>query len=305
MKKSLRMTMTAFPRGLNGVAQVPCNEPALIRAAIAAGQNPRSRRKSPDFVAHLDELAFAIRSSLDMTGSAPKATPRYLSLGQTERGLKTYRIATALCAHAAYKQLNIPWLVDIEAAPADLALVFKRGSDKRPDFIGFDCLGQWHVFESKGRTQKASPNMLKVWKEQAKMIRRINNEKPKYHIVSSPYLNPCNEWELQWHDPSSEEGGFLEFWPPNFFKLYYRFIFSALNQRDAKTYESDNVLYVELAEARVSVGLHHKIMQALNTENYGAIMAFARDWPPRDLPLESEREEGFADGIFVRVNQLD
>ncbi len=108
----------------------------------------------------------AILSSVDTSKSSLAPTLEYLSAGSTDRAHKSYYVGNALCAHAAYSELKIPWLVDIEQLNTSYKISWSS-SGKRPDFLGVDTGGKWYVFESKGRTDGPTPADLKKWKIQA------------------------------------------------------------------------------------------------------------------------------------------
>src|SRR5258707_13932587 len=92
----------------------------------------------------------ALRSALDMGSSALVPTGEYVAAGSTDKAHKSFFIGNALCAHAAYVDLAIPWLVDFERLNPKI----KIGSfptKRRPDFLGKDIKARWFVFETKGR----------------------------------------------------------------------------------------------------------------------------------------------------------
>lgn len=168
----MKLTLKDFVAELNGASDLPVTEKDLIRGVIAAGMDPEETVTAPDAKAHLDELAALVRSSLDTSGDKLRPTARYQSLGSTFKGNKNFMIGNALCAHAAYKMLKIPWLVDIETPNHGLYLTFNADSKQRPDFVGLDSRKRWYVFESKGRGAKPKPGEIKSWKNQARQLKR-------------------------------------------------------------------------------------------------------------------------------------
>ena len=302
--KEIILTMEDFPQGVSRDSQVPFSRKALIRGAIAAGNDPDVPVVGSDAKAHLDGLAALVRSSLDTSGAALRPTAHFTTLGSTIKGDKSFGIGNALCAHTAYEKLKIPWLVDIETLPAHLDLTVKAGSKKRPDFIGQDGRGNWYVFESKGRTSKPASGKIASWKTQAEMIRKVNGVKPMYNIVSASYLNDNGVWEVLWVDPPPEGGEEIEFPQASFFRSYYRLLLVAImeNRRVNTAYGP----VIQLPDSGVSVGLHREILDALLTE--GAERRII-DFSVRHFENGGGGEEEappaislFADGILVGLN---
>lgn len=215
-------TKRKFPKGSTGIFSLPVTERALIRGAIAAGQNPRSQPHAVDARADIDMKAAILRSALDFSGSTMTQTPHYKTLGPTAKGQKSFVIGNALCAHAAYRDLQIPWLVDYESLPASVFVKLAANSGKRPDFLGLDSLNRWHVFESKGRSKKPTPSELKEWGLQARRVRKVNGNSPIYRIASAAYINTFGDWDLIWEDPPSKFGDDLEFSDSGFFRQRLR-----------------------------------------------------------------------------------
>jgi hypothetical protein len=298
------LTMEKFPKGWNGVYIQSVTEKALIRGAIAAGSNPRQRPRTLDAIAHQDFLAAIVRSSLDTTSPHLKSTDHFNSMGATDKGQKCLSIGNALCAHCAYAKLSIPWLFNIEKLPSSLVVGFRNNSKKRADFIGLDNLGQWHVFESKGRSTKPCDKKVKQWKGQARSVRTINGGVPCLRIVSSTYLSSNKTWNVVWRDPPPERGIDVNISIPAFFDLVYHDVFNTL----VAALETDNINETEfgpvvrLPKSGVSIGLHRSVLKAIVHREYLAILQFSKDFilPSRDT--ENEHLSLFPDGIIVRID---
>lgn len=302
--KNYSLTMRDFPKGLNGSLVLPFTEKSLIRSAIAAGQNPNKIFNAKDAKAHIDGLAALVRSSLDCSGPSLRATTHFQALGSTNKGTKSFLIGNTLCAHAAYKTLNIRWLVDIETPPPRLNFKFKKGRKRRPDFVGRDNKNQWYVFESKGRTSCPTPAELSEWKEQARMIQMINGIKPVHHIVSASHLNVNNDWEVLWLDPAFDDGFGINLPDDRFFKSYYSTLDLTLRGNENLLQESEHGLLIPLPEAGVSVGLHKDIVRALREMDYASIVNFSLQDHEQEVGPEPTGTTVFADGILIRIDRI-
>jgi len=300
--KRIRLTLDDFPENLDGVSEVGFSEKALIRGAIAAGNNPRSRSTAPDARAHLDGLAALVKSSLDTSGPRLRPTGHFMDLGSTKKGDKSFDIGNALCAHAALEKLKVPWLVDVETLPSALSVKFKKGSKQRPDFIGQDGRKNWYVFESKGRTSKPGPANLKKWKKQAEKIHSINGVAPNHAIVSAAYLNSDGEWEMLWVDPAPtpEEREEIEVSEAEFLSVYYGPLFNALLENQDAWEASTFGPILRLPISGVFIGLHAEVFTALRSAAFSRVIALGREW----AGTPSQENLGttlFADGILVRL----
>ena len=183
--KQITFTKRSFsPKSRNGIFKLPFTQKALLRAVVAAGQSPTSKPTSIAAQADIDMRIGALRSALDMGSSALIATPEYVAAGSTDKAHKSFFIGNALCAHAAYVELKIPWLVDYEHLTPKIKIV--RGKTKlRPDFLGKDLKSKWFVFETKGRASGPADHEIKDWKKQAGSVKRIDARKVKEGMVSS------------------------------------------------------------------------------------------------------------------------
>jgi hypothetical protein len=202
--KQISLTRRNFPPPHNGLRALPYSEKSILRAAVAAGQKPWPRSRTAAAQADIDMRIAAVRSALDMSAPQLTPTPHFLASGSTDRAHKSYYVGNALCAHAAYRELRIPWLVDVEKVKWSIS-VRKPAGKKRPDFLGLDPSRQWYVFESKGRTSRPTAPELLRWKSQARAIKAVKGKSVVHNIVSAACLKK-NEWGLLWVDPPADDG---------------------------------------------------------------------------------------------------
>ena len=263
MKKFV-LTKSKFPHGQNGSINVPFTKEALLRAVIAAGKNPQRKATTDAEKAGLQMRVSAILSALKMDGNCLCPTPIFAKDGNTIKSQKSFYIGNTLCAHSALFHLEIPWLKDVETLPKGITI--KTGtSKKRPDYLGLDLKGKWHVFECKGRSSKPNAMSIEAWKDQAKSISKVNGRSVENNIVSAAYIDKkSSEWKLLWVDPPGDDDHYIdELSNREFFQTYYKEIIELLN-RGEKRIDSEFGPLVYLSELGVHVGLHKKILQKIS-----------------------------------------
>jgi type I restriction enzyme, R subunit len=299
--KHISLTWQDFSPSRNGKCELQYTRKALLRAVIAAGQRPEPGSKTTAARADIAMRVNAVVSSLDMSGTRLAPTPEYLSAGSTDRAHKSYYVGNALCAHAAYAELDIPWLLDIERLDNKYNLTWSS-TRKRPDFLGWDVDQQWYIFESKGRKVSPSEKKLGDWKTQAKAITHVNSMKVQNNIVSAAYLRGDQEWMLKWVDPITDEENIqLNFEPFSFFEMYYDPIMQLIDRLSRKVSTPDGTLsYIPSLNAYI--GLHKDLLNALQERNINAIISYASNHMNMDVPRDDDGSvHVFADGMLVAL----
>jgi hypothetical protein len=81
-----------------------------------------------------------------------RRTNAFVSLGPTEKGMVSYFLGMTLCKLFASRLLSAPWLLHLDVFRPVLNPVTLGRS--RPDLVGEDIAGNWHAFESKGRSSE-------------------------------------------------------------------------------------------------------------------------------------------------------
>ncbi len=232
--------------------------------------------------------------------SAPRLTPtaHFLSSGSTDRAHKSYYVGNALCAHAAYSELRVPWLVDVEKLTWPISVRESAGK-KRPDFLGLDPSRQWYVFESKGRTSRPTAPELLRWKAQARAIKAVKGKSVVHNIVSAACLR-SKEWELLWVDPPADDEALdLDIELMTFLEAYYTPIQNLIAAHPNRIESPFGPLaYVESVSA--FVGLHRDVEQALRQRDDASVVAFAgRLMNVGQLEEDTDNPSLFADGLVV------
>lgn len=268
--KNIVLTKRDFsPQNANGTFDLPFSERALCRGVIAAGDKVCPGRRTTAAQNDVNSRTSALRSALIMSTQALAPTPEYLSSGSSNKRIKSFYIGCALCAHAAYTHLNIPWLYDVEkiliskSGPKISPKI--NGNSKRPDYIGRNTTGKWYTFESKGEGRRPGDKKLDKWKKQAEAIKKVNGKTVTAQIVSAAYLNTASTWELLWMDPPVDgDIPDLQFDEGLFFQLYYQELFHFLLGGSAVGAQvTDTGLLAHLPSAGLSVGLHREIIEAI------------------------------------------
>jgi hypothetical protein len=263
--KRVRLHKRDFPGQPALDEWIPLTQNGLYRAAIAAGNNVANKPTTVAAKADIQMRFSALLSALDMMSSVPKPTQEFLKEGSTAKGVKSNIIANTLCAHSAMLSLNIPWLVDVErlAAEDDEIQIHRDASGLRPDYLGLDLDGHWHVFESKGRSSRPGEQQIARWKQQARSITHVNGERVRHHIVSASYLSPLKEWEVLWVDPEPQRvPAAIEINLGRFFQLYYKETICHWARHTDMEDFGDAVVAPVAASDRM-VGLHPTVLEAL------------------------------------------
>ena len=312
--RAISFAMEDFPDDsfLGGYTILPITTNALMRAVIAAGNNPAL--KPPDIHAKHDisMRVSVLKSALDLSDKDfLRPSKHFQRSGSTDKGIKSEFIGNALCAHAALFELNIPWLVNVESLGSRYQ-VHPPLTGQRPDYLGRTFRGDWHVFECKGRSQRSSDTEIAEWKVQAEAIRRVNGKRVVYNIVSNAFIDSRRrQWELLWVDPPADDGSEIRMEENSFFDSYYEEIRNFVRERESLGVFSEHGWLVPVGDTGVFVGLHKEIQQAVWTIKPEAIINFARShrYTMADLPFEIMMNDGvsiFPDGLLIKHNsELD
>jgi hypothetical protein len=282
--------------------QIAFGESDLMRAAIGAGRNWR-RRASGTTAFDTEARTNGIRSIVVFgPGVNISASRFYRELGCTEKGTKSFQLANAICALIAYKQLKIPWLVDVERLSGRYQVDFDSGN-RRADFIGRSPSGDWYAFESKGRCRPPSPPEVREWKRQARTIKRVNKKDVTNNIVSATYIDANNEIRAIWEDPPGG-GSSIEFPDLTFFRAYYEGVYNFLDsgQQLLKTPEAELKHFPALG---IFVGIHQQIDAALRDGDVETVVAFAHTQNALNrlqIPFDDQGMKVFADGIVIKMD---
>jgi type I restriction enzyme R subunit len=299
--KQISLIKEKFPGVPREVRELRYTIASLIRAAATAGQKLPHGKRTAAAQADTDMRINALRSAVDMSGYSLTPTPEFVAAGSTDRAHKSFYVGNTLCAHAAYVDLKIPWLVDVERLSHGFKVTTGPGCARRPDYLGRDTQRRWYVFESKGRNRHPSRSSLDDWKLQAESIKQVNGSAVTCNVVSAAYISKLGHWELLWVDPPPElEVASVEFDEIAFFEAYYAPLLALIEGGGESLSGPDGTLrYVPALDAYL--GLHSEVQNALRDREPAAIAGFGttRGQEENAETLNEIKTSIFADGVMV------
>ena len=130
-----------------------------------------------------------------------RRTAAFASLDPTEKGMVSYFLGMTLCKLFAWQLLEAPWLLHLDVFRSKLKPVVLGRS--RPDLVGEDAKGNWHAFESKGRSSVPSSTDRQNAKSQAQRLVSVNARRCTLHIGSFAFFH-SDVLEFYWRDPEPD-----------------------------------------------------------------------------------------------------
>ncbi|MBR0706927.1 hypothetical protein [Bradyrhizobium liaoningense] len=135
-------------------------------------------------------------------GGYLRRTDAFAALDPTEKGMVSYFLGMTVCKLFASRLLTAPWLLHLDVFRNALgATVLGRS---RPDLVGEDLNGQWHAFESKGRSSVPSAADRAKAKLQAQRLVSVNGQGCSLHIGSFAFFR-SDVLEFYWRDPEPDD----------------------------------------------------------------------------------------------------
>ena len=209
----IRYSSHDFPRNLvnkTGELQTTWNE--LLWAALTIGRPNRASLPQHGF-ASLHEALFRIHlvgMALEQTRYSYRLnrTDAFRALDPTEKGAVSYFLGMAVCKLFSSRLLNTPWLLHLDVF-RDQLNAETLGGRSRPDLIGMDASGEWHAFETKGRSSAPSSEDERKAKAQAQRLVCVDGKPCSLHIGSFSFFRQ-DELEFYWRDPEPENPALLE-----------------------------------------------------------------------------------------------
>lgn len=162
---------------LNGTVEttnVSCFE--IAHAAFFAGRFARllSLRELIGGVGYITEICAYLEnvdhpawSGTFRRGGGIRTAAEYADLEDSERRVVSFRVGSGLAALSCAHVLEVPYVVHIGNLVDGVVQLTSGG--RRPDFLGLDAQGGWHVIEAKGYVQPW-PSRINRAKEQAKNV---------------------------------------------------------------------------------------------------------------------------------------
>jgi hypothetical protein len=202
----------------------------------------------------------------------------------------SYFLGMALCKLFAARLLRTPWLLHLDVFRARLNPTLLGRS--RPDLVGQDSAGNWHSFESKGRSSGPSLADKAKAKVQAQRLTSVGRTNCTLHIGSFAFFRN-GVLEFYWCDPSPQsEEPFRLPEPRGEWRYYFEPALSLTEE-----IESD-LLTAELEMADVKVTIHPAIRKLLRSSNW-----FDARRTANDLRSTFSSEGYQPDGIKVEAGE--
>ncbi|MCK4500395.1 hypothetical protein KAU11_07850 [Candidatus Babeliales bacterium] len=220
-------------------------------------------------------------------------------IDKSNKAIISYHYGMVFTKLVAEKIMNIPWLRNIDEMIMIGDATISNGTSKRGDLAGLDNHYNWHVIESKGRSNTPEKGLMKKAKNQSKKIIKIQGKPPFTASGSIVSLSP-HPIKVEIEDPPIDKyGKELNFENSLFFEGYYRTISSLLNFYGSYVTEYNNynynVLNFEINNKKWEMGLLHSIHK-----NVGNAYEIIKDFSVKEVS-EGENISIGSDGIILRI----
>jgi len=176
----------------------------LLWAAITLGR-PSTYHVFRHGQASFHEAIFRlslIRMAVEQNRSGyVRRTNAFAALDPSEKGMVSYFLGMTLCKLFASRLLLTPWLLHLDVFRPVLNPVTLGRS--RPDLVGEDVGGNWHGFESKGRSSVPSSADKAKAKAQAQRLVSVNGLNCSLHVGSFAFFR-SDVLEFYWRDPEPD-----------------------------------------------------------------------------------------------------
>jgi hypothetical protein len=189
-----------------------------------------------------------------------RRTDAYAALDPTEKGMVSYFLGMVLCKLFAARMLQTPWLLHLDVFRNHLNPVVLGRS--RPDLVGEDASGNWHAFESKGRSSVPSSADKAKAKTQAQRLVSVGGASCSLHIGAFAYFR-SDVLEFYWRDPDPDAKEVFKLPKPDDEWRYY-FEPSLRLASDVDSVE----FAVEREIADVQVEIHSEMRALLQAEKW-------------------------------------
>lgn len=130
-----------------------------------------------------------------------RRTDAFSALDPTEKGMVSYFLGMTLTKLFASRILYTPWLLHLDVFQAHLSATTLGRS--RPDLVGQSVSGEWHAFESKGRSSAPSSEDKDKAKTQAQRLISVNSARCHLHVGSFSFFRR-DLLEFYWRDPDPD-----------------------------------------------------------------------------------------------------
>lgn len=263
----------------------------LLWAAITIGR-PSAYHVFRHGPASFHEAIFRlalVRMAVEQDGHGSlRRTDAYAGLDPTEKGMVSYFLGMVLCKLFAARLLQTPWLLHLDVFRDHLAAVNLGRS--RPDLVGEDIAGNWHAFESKGRSSIPSATDKSNAKEQADRLVSVGGLDCTLHVGSFTYFR-SDVLEFYWRDPEPDAKEALKLpQPDGEWRFYFEPSLRLAGEIDSGAFSAER----EMADVKIDI--HPEIRALLQEEKWLLARRHAQEL------REALASEGYQpDGLRVKV----
>ncbi|MFA5900558.1 MAG: hypothetical protein WC829_15770 [Hyphomicrobium sp.] len=294
MKLRIHYRSRDFPASYtfgSGTLSTTWNE--LLWAAITVGRPSTYhvfRHGRASFHEAIFRLALMRMAVEQDTNSCLRRTDAFAALDPTEKGMVSYFLGMAICKLFSSRLLLAPWLLHLDVFRSAYNPVTLGRS--RPDLIGEDASGNWHAFESKGRSSVPSSTDKAKAKTQAQRLISVNGHNCSLHVGSFAFFR-SDVLEFYWRDPDPNPEGPIELPKPEAeWRYYFEPALDLSSEADSEPMRAERKL------ADVTVEIHPEIRRLLQNGQWS--QARQRAFEHRDA-LISQRFQ--PDGIRVTAGE--
>lgn len=280
-------TSRAFPASYtfrSGILTTSWNE--LLWAAITLGR-PSTYHVFRHGPASFHEAIFRlalIRMAVEQDWNRNlRRTDAFSALDPTEKGMVSYFLGMTLCKLFASRLLSTPWLLHLDVFRAALRAVALGRS--RPDLVGEDVSGNWHAFESKGRSSNPTATDKAKAKTQAQRLVSVGGQNCSLHVGSFAFFR-SDVLEFYWRDPEPDTKEPIRLPDPDDeWRYYYEPGLNLARESISKAFAAEALM------ADVTVAIHPAIRELLEDGRWSSARQFAKQ-QREELLLEGYQADG-------------
>jgi hypothetical protein len=193
----------------------------------------------------------------------------------------------------AAELLSTPWVLHLDVFRTQIGAILTGRS--RPDLVGQDDAGNWIALECMGRVSAPDEGVKAKAKEQAQRIVSVDGVRPSFAIGAITYFRN-DVLQFFWRDPKIDEKvkrPIRLHCSDGVWDHYYAPVLALIESGITK--ERDGIVWRDVTEADLSVGMHACVLSALRRSG-----ASAREVASR---MKSDLTGCRADGVVVKAGE--
>lgn len=300
----VRYEATDFPPEYQVLRESPplfeATWPEIVHAAVTVG-----RRGWRDVAKHgshsvfeMVYRAFMVYANLaGAMGGGLYKTAANEGLDPSEKSAISYFLGLTFTKLVVGRLLDVHWVMHLDVYAQYLQAVAAAGAGaRRPDMVGRDATGRWHVFEAKGRTNAATVEVLESAKEQARALGTIRGVAPHLCVASVTHFRRGG-LEVCLADPEVDgESIDLDISEIQFARDYYEPFVTLLDQNptEARKVDGRSIRLVEITCADIKIGLDEETLAQIEAGRAAKALTWERESEAPEWTLGK-------DGVFVEL----